>query len=106
MPFNPDIQRAERGSSFIFPGVFVSVSDGDLLLNGQLELQSISSIPYVLRNQYNSVSDLWVDSATKLERSFPIDINGNGWIDIISTVHINRYDEKRELVFYSITNKD
>ena len=77
-----------------------------LNLNGQLELQSISSIPYVLRNQYNSVSDLWVDSATKLERSFPIDINGNGWIDVISTVHINRYDEKRELVFYSITNKD
>ena len=77
-----------------------------LNLNGQLELQSISSIPYVLRNQYNDVSDNWVDSATKLERSFPIDINGNGWIDIISTVHVNRYDEKRELVFYSITNKE
>ena len=45
------------------------------------------------------------DSASKLERSFPIDINGNGWIDITSTLHINRYDEKKELVFYSITNK-
>jgi len=77
-----------------------------LNLNGQLQLQSTSLIPYVLRNQYNNASDTWVDSATKLERSFPIDINESGWIDVISTVHVNRYDEQRELVFYSITDKD
>ena len=77
-----------------------------LNLNGQLQLQSTSLIPYVLRNQYNNASDTWVDSATKLERSFPIDINESGWIDVISTVHVNRYDEQRELVFYSIVNKE
>ena len=75
-------------------------------LNGQLQLQSTSLIPYVLRNQYNNASDTWVDSATKLERSFPIDINGSGLIDIISTVHVNRYDENKELVFYSALSKD
>ena len=74
-------------------------------LNGQLQLQSTSLIPYVVRTQYNNVSDTWV-SGTKLERSFPIDINGSGLIDIISTVHVNRYDENKELVFYSIINKD
>ena len=74
-------------------------------LNGQLQLQPISEIPYVVRTQYNNASDTWV-SGTKLERSFPIDINGSGLIDIISTVHVNRYDENKELVFYSIINKD
>jgi len=73
--------------------------------NGQLQLQPTSLIPYVVRTQNNNVSDTWVPG-TKLERSFPIDINGNGLIDIISTVHVNRYDENKELVFYSALSKD
>ena len=75
-------------------------------LNGQLQLQSTSLIPYVLREQSNNVTDTWFANGTKLERSFPIDINGNGWIDIISTVHVNYWLEERELVFYSIISKD
>ncbi len=38
-------------------------------LNGQLQLQPFTEIPYVVRTQYNNVSDTWF-SGTKLERSF------------------------------------
>ncbi len=79
-------------------GISLYINNG-----GILELYPFDKLPYVTNNQIEG-REGWVDG-NKIRRAIPINLNNDGWIDLISIIENRNNENQQEKVFYSILSK-